>query len=200
MFRFQEKERPKNVVEILEPGFFCGFERKDGRAIPYFKVNVKNYNSFNRHLELQQAKELPSDTVVTWGWTEHVFSENNVAIKVQFTEPTKTEISIVFDDLNEYCEYIEVMQLANCFCLVVSDKSLVEAVRYGEPGLIIDIPDDATFPKWSKIYEQTMIKRKRDEGMRRGVAKKEAKKFIKRFKSLWVKNELSKHYATTKVR
>ncbi|WP_069213300.1 hypothetical protein [Vibrio cholerae] len=200
MFNFRNKTKPRNVVTILEKGLFAGSSRKDGRAIPYFKIDASTYSSFQRQLQLQQDKELPSDTVLTWGWTENLFDDDYVAIKIEFKAPTKTEITLLFDDLNEYCEYIEVIQLSNCFCLTVSDKSLIESVRDDEPGLIIDIPDTATFPKWAKIYERVIVERKRAEGLRRGEAKSKAKKSIKDFKTSWVKNELSNYYRAVKVK
>ena len=200
MFNFGNKKKPRNVVKILEKGLFIGTNRKDGRALAYFRIDASGYTSFQRYLSLQQDKKLPSDTVLTWGWTEHLFGDDAVAIKIQFKSPIETEITLLFNDLNEYCEYIEIIQLSNCFCLIVSDKKLLEAVRDDKPGLIVDIPDTATFPMWGKIYKKVMVERKRTEGFRRGEAKTKAKKEIKEFKALWIKNELSKRYPTMRVK
>ncbi len=200
MLNFNNKSKPNNVLKILEKGLFTGTSRKDGRALPYFRVDASEYVNFQRHIKAQEEKNLPSDTILTWGWTEHLLQDDYVAIKIEFTTPTKTEVTLLFDDLNEYCEYIDVILLSNCFSLVVSDKSLFDAVKGGDHGLIIDVPDTATFPKWSKIYQEIMIKRKRSEGLRRGEAKSQAKKEIKQFKTRWVKNELSNYYLSTPVK
>lgn len=200
MFNFKNKSKPNNALTILEKGLFTGTSRKDGRAIPYFRVDGSQYVNLQRQIELQQDKELPSDTVLTWGWTEHLFQDDYVAIKIGFTSPTRTEVTLIFDDLNEYCEYIDVILLSNCFCLTVSNKSLFDSVKEDEPRLIIDIPDSATFPKWAKIYQGIMTQRNRVQGLRRGEAKSQAKKEIKQFRTRWIKNELSNYYSATKVK
>lgn len=140
---------------ITKVGAIADPDVSDRNLIPFLTLDCRKNPHLEKAIELHRSSQLPGDVTCTWTWT--FFRKKKVYLKIDFERPIQATGYIQFD-VEKHGYVIEWIRSVHGTYLQSSKFGETVSEGLGSPAVLIEVPHNATFPIWEKLYEKSIRK------------------------------------------
>jgi len=171
----------EDYLNLVADGAIASPKTADGRLIPVMILDISENKKLEYLVKMHDQIDT-ADVISIWGVGR--FNHNNVSLVLFFKEPMELKIAISLQPAKH----------AGLIQGILSSKAVY--IQPGVPGdkishninapkILVEIPAKTTFEKWDGIFEKTVTKKLKKEGLRGKKLKDASQEHISLIKDIW---------------
>lgn len=175
--------RNSDYLNLVGDGAIANSKTADGRLIPVMILDTSENKQLEYLVKMHDQIDT-ADVVSIWGVGR--FNNNKVSLVLFFKGPIELKVAISLQPI-KHAGLIEGILTSRAVYIqpgVPGDKI---SHNINAPKILVEIPAKTTFEKWDDIFEKTVIKKLKKEGLRGKKLKDASHDHISLIKDIWGK-------------
>lgn len=171
--RLQRVPRDR-VVQATSTAAVASAGTGGGRLIPLIMIDATEHPEIAELIRVHE--HTPAGDCVSQ-WSTAIANDDVVGLRLEFQRPVATEFLIQFE-LPKLAGAVDNILRAKSMYLLEGAVGSRYSTTENAPRILIELPHTGFEPVWNRIFRKSIIKMHREEGLKPGLARSAADKFI----------------------
>lgn len=171
-----------NLTPVLNIGAIGDPRVNDGRLLPYLTVDCSRNTQLERLIEVHGETTVPGDVTCAWG--RQRFNKRSAFLSLSFERPVNAEAHLEFPISRRGYAVEWIIEVKGLY-LQSAKYGRGTGEGFGKPAVLVEVPGSATFPAWKKMYQSSLVRKFRREGVARRDIESKIREFKARNRELW---------------
>ncbi|KKI48451.1 hypothetical protein XK97_04660 [Obesumbacterium proteus] len=181
--------RNEDYFSLVGDGAIANSKTADGRLIPVMILDTRE----NKQLEFLVKMHSQIDTgdvISIWGVER--FNNSRINLVLFFRSPIELKVAISLNSM-KHAGLIEGILISKAVYIQPGSPGDKVSDNINASKILVEIPAKTTFDKWDAIFEKSVIKKLKKEGLRGKNLKEASREHISLIKDIWGKRLNTSH-------
>lgn len=184
-FSVENKLTVKNegYFSLVGDGAIANSKTADGRLIPVMILDARENKQLEYLVKMHDQIDT-ADVISIWGVAR--FNSSRVDLVLFFKSPIELQVAVSLNPM-KHATLIEGILISKAVYIQPGAPGDKISDNINAPKILVEIPARTTFDKWDGIFEKSVIKKLKKEGLRGKNLKEASREHISLIKDIWGK-------------
>ncbi|HDC4519065.1 hypothetical protein LH671_12325 [Enterobacter kobei] len=172
-----------DFLDLVGDGAIADSKTADGRLIPVMILDTREKKQLEYLVKMHNQIDT-GDVTSIWGVAR--FNISKVNLVLFFKKPVELKVAISLHSL-KHASLIQGILISKAVYIQPGVPGDRISHNINAPKILVEIPTKTTFEKWDEIFEKSVIKKFKKEGLRGKNLKDASLEHISLIKDIWGK-------------